>query len=527
MFRRIKQSVSFPDYSLIKKYVFCILILIVIAIIWIFYFTSNEYLGVDNSKISGFIYYKDKPAIGVQVTVGDEEVTTDKEGLFVVSGLSLGKNYININKENFLPIERRVFIWKKNSVLKKINLERDPNYIAYFSGMVLDNFNEKPIEGAIVYLNSSNRTTDRNGWFEFEDVEKGEANFKISAIGFKDREEKIIVGESDGANNQEYRLTPYGRISFTSSREGIKNIYTIGYDGGDLQNLTSRYKADCWGGKFSLDGEKMVFYSTLDNEVNQWGEKIPHLYWTDKNGGNLKRITETVIPEGEFKISDDSQRVVFLAKELNKNISDIYIAGIGTSREWRKLTDNDIFESNIDVSLDGDKVLYSAFVEGARDLYMIDVNTYKETRISENNDYELFASFSLNGREILYVQEGYDFSSKIFVYNTLTEEKKEIYKTSLSLKNVIWSNDGEKVLFASTRDNKTNIFIIDKEGKNEIKLTKENADYRNIIWPDIEKILVFVIYDVGGNKLAVMDLSSRDIIEIEEVGDDVISWSGR
>ena len=91
----------------------------------------------------------------------------------------------------------------------------------------------------------------------------------------------------------------------------------------------------------------------------------------------------------------------------------------------------------------------------------------------------------------------------------------------------MWSADGKQILFTSSRDNKTNIFVIDADGSNELKLTKESADYKNIIWPSIEKILVFIVQDTNGSKLSVMDLSSRQIIPLEDVTPEKLSWSPR
>jgi len=555
LFRRFKRSklIEYSNYSAVRKWLFVVLILIIIALIWIFYFVSHEYIGIGNSKVSGFIYYKSDPIIAVQVRIGDEEVVTDENGYFVISNLSWGRKTLKINKEHFLPIEKRVFIWKRNIRLRKIEIKRDPAYTAYFSGKVLNNFNKKPIQGAVIYLNNSIQISNEKGCFTFEDVAKGKAEIKISAVGFEDKGEDIILGEE--GIEREYYLTPYGKISFTSAREGIKNIYTINYDGTNLKNLTAEYNEDSWGSQFTPNGEKIVFYSKLAQETDQWGQKIAYLYYMDRDGKNLERITKEVIPEGDFVISSDSQRVVFLGRRPGENIPEIYLAGIGTNKEWRQLTNNNIYESGIDISPDGTKVLYSAFHEGMRDIYMVDTRTYKETQITHSKDYEFYPSFSPDGRRILYVRQDYDFSSKIFIYNILTKESsispikienkekgsiptssledelidegEQIYKTSLDLKNVVWSKDGEKILFASTRDNKTNIFVIDSNGENEVKLTKESADYRNIIWPSIGKILIFIVHRASGDSLAVMDLSTRDIYKIEEVVDDKISWADR
>ena len=123
MLRRNKniKYFGFPSFSVIGRWVVVLLILIAIAVIWIFYFISNEYLGVGNARIHGSFYYKDSPLIGVSVRIDGEEITSDEDGYFVFPNLSLGKKKLEISKENFLPKEKEVFVWKKNIRLKKVD----------------------------------------------------------------------------------------------------------------------------------------------------------------------------------------------------------------------------------------------------------------------------------------------------------------------------------------------------------------------------------------------------------------------
>ena len=127
------------------------------------------------------------------------------------------------------------------------------------------------MEGAIVFLNKSNTTTNSKGLFGFEDVSMGNAILNVSAIGFEDKTETVTLKEGENTE-REYFLAPYGKISFTSTRDGTRNIYTVNYDGSNLTNLTVALKEDCWGAQFTPDGKKIVFYSNVDKKVDQWGE---------------------------------------------------------------------------------------------------------------------------------------------------------------------------------------------------------------------------------------------------------------
>ncbi|MBK8783046.1 MAG: PD40 domain-containing protein [Anaerolineales bacterium] len=46
----------------------------------------------------------------------------------------------------------------------------------------------------------------------------------------------------------------------------------------------------------------------------------------------------------------------------------------------------------------------------------------------------------------------------------------------------IWSPDGTKIAFVSSRDENSGIFMIDIDGTNLIRLTNRNAIYYSLTW---------------------------------------------
>jgi len=63
-----------------------------------------------------------------------------------------------------------------------------------------------------------------------------------------------------------------------------------------------------------------------------------------------------------------------------------------------------------------------------------------------------------------------------------------------------WSPDGNKILFASARDLKEEIYIMDSDGNNQIRLTYSIEENSNPVFsPDGEKIAFLRWYDNGTN----------------------------
>ena len=407
--------------------------------------------------------------------------------------------------------------------MKNINLVRDESFSAYFSGKLVNKFNGNPIDGAVVNLGDSNTISDSKGFFEFIDIPKGELVLRVSAIGFHDKQEEVAVDSFTG-EIKEVPLTPYGRITFTSSRDGRKNIYSINYDGTGLKNITESYEGDCWGGVASPDGGKLVFYSNMDEELDMWGQKLTNLYVANSDGVDAKRITLSVIPEDYFRITQDSERVFFVAKSKLSDKKEIYISSIGRREEWIQLTDNDFTETNLDVSPNGDKVVFGGFEEGFYNFYTMDIEDREMKKLFSSPNPLGYVSFSPNGESILYTKETYDFSTKLVLYDLKSGEEDEIYRSSSGIKNITWDKEGEKIAFSSERDDKNDIYTLDIDSEKEVKLTDESKGYTRILWPPVEKIMIFVIHTNEGNKLSVMDLSKREIKVIEDIFDDTISW---
>jgi Tol biopolymer transport system component len=524
LFNRKKITYSgFSDYSNIKKGVYIAIIFVLIAFIWTGYFLIKYYSSSNDINLTGSILYKLKPLPNVTASVNSESVVTDENGVFVVPHLSFGRNTIRFEKAGYMPREEKVFLWRKNQKMDDIILARDERYNFSFSGVILNNFDKKPIRDAIVNLGSSTTTTDLNGQFGFTEMPSVATKITISAVGFIDFEEEIALG-GGSSNNKEYLLTPYGRVSFTSQRDGKKNIYTINYDGKNLKNLTSKIKGDCWGGQITPDGSKLVFYSNFEGQIDIWGQTIPALYVLERGSDKPKRISRGIIPDGDIKISKNRQMVIFSGSAKDQEGTELYMAGLGKGNEWIQLTNNDLAESNVDISPDGKWVVYGSFFEGERVIFTQKIGSYDNQAISSSSNRETYISYSPDGRNLLYVRETLDFSSRMYIYNIESGKEKEIYKTSANIKNLVWNKSGDRIIFTSTRDNKDNIYSIDTNGQNEIKLTNQGADYENIIWPDLEKVLAFIIRTDNGNSLAVMDISRREIKEIEQVSDDVLSW---
>ena len=266
--RRSVQRMNFSYYSQISKWFFAVGVFVVIVLIWVIYFVSTQYIGKSDATVSGLVFYKEKPLINVNVSLGKESVITDEKGYFNIKNIPYGRQNINLEKDGYKTAQKSVFIWKKNYNAGKISLERDSEKVVTFSGKIYDSFTKKGVKDAVVELGGGNTVTNEGGEFSFDGLEKGSEMIKISAIGYQDIEEEISLNDAQNIS-KDFFLSPYGKVSFTSSREGKKNIYSVSYDGKNLKNYTAKIKGDCWSGQFTSDGKRIVFYSNFGDGASR------------------------------------------------------------------------------------------------------------------------------------------------------------------------------------------------------------------------------------------------------------------
>ncbi|HRY60222.1 MAG TPA: carboxypeptidase-like regulatory domain-containing protein [Patescibacteria group bacterium] len=532
MFKKYEIKSTYSNSSRIGKTVrnwgYLAIVFVFIVLIWSGYFIYQNYYKTGkinwNSKVSGSVYSGDEPLYGVLIEVDKGlSVTSNEKGTFNISKVKFGKTKFTFSRDGYLPQVKEFFVWQKNMTLEKINLKRTGEFDSSYSGKVVNGFNKKPIAGAVITLASANRMSDESGNFLFSEMPKGDFTIKISAIGFNDFEESVSL-DSLAIPNKEFTLTPYGKITFTSARSGKRDIYSISYDGKNIKDLTQKYKGDCWYASATADGKKIVFFSNMTGAYDEWGQKQSDLYVADNFGDSVRKINKNdIIPEEKYVISADGNSVAFFAKQIGSDKREIFLSDLAKGSKWIQLTDNDFTESDMAISPDGKIVAYEIINNEKREIVLINTENLDSNAISSDSSRVNFMAFLNDGKKLLYSRDSIDFGSRVFIYDLEKKKEEEVFKTYSDISNLALNPDNSKIVFTSRRDGKNAIYTFEIDGMHEVQISDVDEEYGNMMWP-IEGILVFTVTSGDVNKLNAMNLSNRKMSEIEDVGDDAISW---
>ena len=220
---------------------------------------------------------------------------------------------------------------------------------------------------------------------------------RIVYMSYRDPVTVILVMDADGSGitqltmdgeeNADPHWSPDGNsIIFYSGRDGNNEIYTMKADGFNLQRLTNNDYSDQTP-SYSPNGEKIVFVSDRDGNAE--------LYVMYADGSNQQRLTFDPRTDRVPAWHPDGDKVVYYSREpssvagsgsLSWSGAEIY--EISLSGERKQITVNNHLDQGPVYSPDGLRVLYTSCQTGNREVFMKDLTTGEEKRLTTTKNLD-------------------------------------------------------------------------------------------------------------------------------------------
>ncbi len=270
------------------------------------------------------------------------------------------------------------------------------------------------------------------------------------------------------------------RIFFASNHDGDWDIYSMDEDGDNVVQLTDHPATDEYPG-CSPNGRRIAFLS--DRGVTD------DLYMMDSDGNHVVRLTQDNFSEGRPSWTPDGTGFAFSNFKFFVGNSEIYMMDADgnnvinlTNHEWQDVRPS--------WSPDGSKMAFVSFRTGAFNdpLHIFVMNADGTGRRNLTADTRLTDSFapdwSPDGRHIAFNSRLNFRGNDIFV---ITVDGKELEQLTDGGANIgpVYSPDGTKIAYVSLRGGNYNIYMMDTNGMNVVKLTKTppGTDNVNLSWP--------------------------------------------
>ena len=265
------------------------------------------------------------------------------------------------------------------------------------------------------------------------------------------------------------------RIVFSSNRDGDWDIYSMDVNGNNLLQLTDHPALDdhpaC-----SPDGRRIAFTSERG---------ITHdLYVMDSDGSNVIRLTQDNFFDSRASWSPDGTRIAFSSSRFHVRNSEIYVMDADGENEIN-LTNHKMDDVVPSWSPDGSKI---AFVGAPFDdfdpahIFVMNADGTGRRNLTGDSDLtqSFFPTWSPDGKKIVFHSRRLFKGSHIYVITAEGENLEKLTEEGNQGTSAVYVLDGRKIAYVSRRGGDYNIYLMDTNGRNAVKLTRTPPGIDNI-----------------------------------------------
>jgi Tol biopolymer transport system component len=261
--------------------------------------------------------------------------------------------------------------------------------------------------GAEAYFSPDGQSLIYNG------KEAGDSAYHVYTIRIDGSDRRKINAEGDDAcsffhpNGKEIVWTstrdrldlPKGNWSDVEDYPQGAELYLSDLEGGNVRRITNNDYYDAEVG-FSPDGKYLLFARQIDGAIDLW--------LADPDGANQRQLTHSPdLQEGGAQFLPDSETILFRAWKKSEQSNDhkdmhLYTIRVDGSGE-RQLTSRPGTHWAPYPAPDGIHAVYVKVLSPRNyDLFLINLQTGEEQRLTYNAAFDGFPSFSPDGRTIAF-----------------------------------------------------------------------------------------------------------------------------
>jgi Tol biopolymer transport system component len=255
-----------------------------------------------------------------------------------------------------------------------------------------------------------------------------------------------------------------------------------------------------WSPGWSVDGRSLYFVTNRGGSMDLWRQSIGEGGVPD---GQPEPWTAGMVIRSAG-LSPDGSR---LAYSKGRPVSNVWRVPIPEERPatWEdaeRLTFDQAFIANLDVSPDGGRLVLDSDRSGTWDLWVLSVDGGKMTPLTMDPGTELSSKWSPNGQSVAFHSARAGSPNRdIRVIPVGGGPTREVAPHPAQEVHPAWSPDGRDLAFVSFRSGSPDIWKVSLEGGEPQQLTQHAANDNQPAWSPDGKVLAFVSYRDGARRL--------------------------
>ena len=221
---------------------------------------------------------------------------------------------------------------------------------------------------------------------------------------------------------------------------GILDLYVVPAGGGPERRLTDHPAGDMLG-RWSPDGRTVVFSSERSGEWQLWEVAA--------ESGEPRRLRTVAAREFQSDPSPDGREIAFLSYLDGPEALWVMTRATGAARRLVRHGESTIM-GNPHWSPDGKAIVYSSNWKLGHHIYVVDVASGAERRISGLTSEGCEPRFSRDSRKVVYVSRGHlRPTSRPVEHDLASGEERALVSWPALNYDPVYSPDGSELAFAS------------------------------------------------------------------------------
>ena len=270
------------------------------------------------------------------------------------------------------------------------------------------------------------------------------------------------------------------KIAFKFNDLGSERICLMNRDGSGLICPTNPISSGLRVPLISSDGTRIV-YQHSGNDENKLGI-------INADGTDARFLYDAAPLQSGGAFSPDGSRVAFVTGIFNEpktlwvrnadgsGLTSILTGDINTVNGFDyELQPLFTGSAHLSFSPDGEKLVIALFrqgVDNSREIFVVNVDGTGLTQLTDNDAVETEPIFSPDGSKIAFISTRDDNQGfEIYIMNADGTNQTRLTEASGGNHRAAFSPDGNKITFVSLRDGNHEIYVMDADGNNEIRLT--------------------------------------------------------